>query len=261
MRKTLLLTAVLLLVAAFAVAQQTAPDQTQTTPTQNQSQQNPDVNQTNIGNEIRGCLSGSEGNFILTDASGKTYKLEGKADMLKDHVGHEIAVIGNLGAGASASTSANPPSGEVSANVSAGNLLAVSDVRMISEHCASASRGTPSETPSAKSESQMAAGQQPAAEQQIQPSATEPSRVAPESQAAQSTQSQIATESKPEQQPPAAAPESQAAGQTGTESQAPTAEGEAKAADNLPQTASPLPLLALLGLGSIGFGFFSRKKK
>jgi LPXTG-motif cell wall-anchored protein len=30
---------------------------------------------------------------------------------------------------------------------------------------------------------------------------------------------------------------------------------------NLPQTATPLPLLALLGLGSLGGGLLSRKKK
>jgi LPXTG-motif cell wall-anchored protein len=30
---------------------------------------------------------------------------------------------------------------------------------------------------------------------------------------------------------------------------------------NLPQTASPLPLLGLLGLGSIGVGVLSRRKK
>jgi LPXTG-motif cell wall-anchored protein len=29
----------------------------------------------------------------------------------------------------------------------------------------------------------------------------------------------------------------------------------------LPQTASPLPLLGLLGLGSLGLGLFSRRKK
>jgi LPXTG-motif cell wall-anchored protein len=33
------------------------------------------------------------------------------------------------------------------------------------------------------------------------------------------------------------------------------------AGSNLPQTASPLPLLGLLGLGSFGAGLLSRRKK
>jgi LPXTG-motif cell wall-anchored protein len=37
--------------------------------------------------------------------------------------------------------------------------------------------------------------------------------------------------------------------------------GQSNAGANLPQTASPLPLLGLLGLGSIGAGLLSRKKK
>jgi LPXTG-motif cell wall-anchored protein len=32
-------------------------------------------------------------------------------------------------------------------------------------------------------------------------------------------------------------------------------------AGQLPQTASPLPLLGLLGLGSLAVGFFARRKK
>ncbi|MGZ4813317.1 MAG: LPXTG cell wall anchor domain-containing protein [Terriglobales bacterium] len=52
---------------------------------------------------------------------------------------------------------------------------------------------------------------------------------------------------------------------TGTSSDA-GAQSNATSSDqtagaNLPQTASPLPLLGLLGIGSIGAGLLSRRKK
>src|SRR5215467_8413485 len=99
MRKLSLLTAVLLLSCAWAVAQTSpsSPDSTQnpsstqpsaqnpssTSPssTMPQSQQ-PDTSATSHqgsekGNAVEGCLSGSAGNFTLTDASGTTYQLSG----------------------------------------------------------------------------------------------------------------------------------------------------------------------------------------
>ena len=43
--------------------------------------------------------------------------------------------------------------------------------------------------------------------------------------------------------------------------QAPAADQKADAGQKLPQTASPLPLLGLLGFGSLAAGFLGRKKK
>ena len=71
---------------------------------------------------------------------------------------------------------------------------------------------------------------------------------------ASSTQTQTTTTT---QTPANNATESnQAAGQTATGDQ-----NAAAPTGQLPQTASPLPLLALLGLGSVGAGALSRKKK
>src|SRR2546430_7546443 len=66
---------------------------------------------TSGGNEspIEGCLSGSGGNFTLTDKSGKSYQLQGDTSKLSDHVGQEVRVKG-MQSGASAS--ATSPSGE-----------------------------------------------------------------------------------------------------------------------------------------------------
>src|SRR5215470_7553241 len=136
MRKLSLLTAVLLLSCAWAVAQTSpsSPDSTQnpsstqpsaqnpssTSPstsspstsspssTMPQSQQ-PDTSATSHsgsekGNAVEGCLSGSAGNFTITDASGTTYQLAGDTSKLSDHVGHEVKVWGESG-GSSASAS------------------------------------------------------------------------------------------------------------------------------------------------------------
>jgi hypothetical protein len=90
----LLLLSVLLLGVSWAAAQhypsQTSPSQT--TPT-------------GAGAEttVQGCLSGSDGNYMLTDKHGDTFQLTGDTAKLSEHVGHEIKVTG---------TSASPSSGK-----------------------------------------------------------------------------------------------------------------------------------------------------
>jgi hypothetical protein len=43
---------------------------------------------------IRGCLSGSAGNFTLTDQNGMLYKLVGGDPLLQSKVGHEVEISG-----------------------------------------------------------------------------------------------------------------------------------------------------------------------
>ena len=57
---------------------------------------------------IEGCLSGSAGNFTLTDTAGKSYQLQGDASKLADQIGHQVAIKGTQTATASATT----PSGD-----------------------------------------------------------------------------------------------------------------------------------------------------
>ena len=52
-----------------------------------------------------GCLSGSDGNYTLTDKNGNSFQLTGDTAKLSEHVGHEVKVTGTA---SSASTS---PSG------------------------------------------------------------------------------------------------------------------------------------------------------
>jgi hypothetical protein len=80
MRKTLL-TLVLLLSAAWLLAQDTM------------GKSSGAAGETTI----TGCLSTTGTYFNLTDSSGKVYRLNGYANKLKDHVGHQVAITGMPG--------------------------------------------------------------------------------------------------------------------------------------------------------------------
>lgn len=42
---------------------------------------------------LEGCLTGSDGNYILTDKHGRTYQLQTDTSNLAAHVGHEVLVL------------------------------------------------------------------------------------------------------------------------------------------------------------------------
>jgi len=84
------------------------------------------------GNAVEGCLSGSAGNFTITDATGTTYQLAGDTSKLSDHVGHEVKVWGESSGGSSASASGS--SGATS-SASSQPTLNVTKVKMISSSC------------------------------------------------------------------------------------------------------------------------------
>lgn len=46
---------------------------------------------------VEGCLSGSDGNYTITDSQGATYQLKGKDSDLSKHVGHKVRVQGTAG--------------------------------------------------------------------------------------------------------------------------------------------------------------------
>jgi hypothetical protein len=159
MRKFSLLTAVLLLSCTWAVAQtspstdssqnpssaqpsaqspsSTSPSSTSPSATMPSAQQ-PDTSAAGAGSEkgnaIEGCLSGSAGNFTLTDASGSTYQLAGDTSKLADHVGHQVRVWGDS---SSASSGAATGAGSTAtAGASSPQTLNVKRVKMISSSCA-----------------------------------------------------------------------------------------------------------------------------
>jgi Protein of unknown function (DUF5818) len=168
MKKTFLITAILLLSAAWAVAQ-TSPSTPQSTTPETSSQQStapsstspsqqpatPDTSSTttqttttqttqtssNSSTSIEGCLSGSAGNWTLTDQSGKTWQLAGDTSKLSDHVGHQVRLMGsdNSSSASSSPSSSSPSSsaGATGAGSASGtqSTFTVNKVKMISSTC------------------------------------------------------------------------------------------------------------------------------
>jgi hypothetical protein len=153
MRKTTLITAILLLSAVWAVAQTSpssspqsstpssaspqsaspssqAPDTstTQTTTTQT-TETSSDTNST----AIEGCLSGSSGSYTLTDQSGKAWTLAGDTSKLSDHVGHQIRIMGSDNSASSGAGSSAASAG--GAGAAGGSTFNVKKVKMISSSC------------------------------------------------------------------------------------------------------------------------------
>ena len=223
MRKASLFTSILLLAATMAVAQQSNPSSTPTSQ---------DQSAISTQNTIQGCLSGTESNYTVTDQkSGITYKLSGSNDPLKAHVGHLIQLTG-------------------STSNDSGSTFKFDSVKMISSDCIAdtapssndASAATPSTAVPADQTAAPMAQPTTALPQSDQPAAAPaPAPIAPATDmSAQTTTA------------PATTTETQAAPATTTVSDS----------DNkLPQTASPLPLLGLLGFGSLLSGFWARFKK
>ena len=161
MRKTFLITAILLLSAAWAVAQTSpstpqsttpgASSQPSTSPSSTSPSQQPDTSSTttqttttqttqtssNSSTSIEGCLSGSAGNWTLTDQSGKTWQLAGDTSKLSDHVGHQVQLMGTDNS-SSASGSSSPSSSSPSSSAGAAgtqSTFTVNKVKMISSTC------------------------------------------------------------------------------------------------------------------------------
>ena len=107
MKNTTLLSAALLLCAAMAIAQDTPQSggSTSQTPATSSSDQ---ASTPSNGNAIQGCLSGSSGNYMLTDASGTMWQLTGDESQLSANVNKQVEVTGTAGAKASASATNSP---------------------------------------------------------------------------------------------------------------------------------------------------------
>ncbi len=84
-KKAFYLSSAILLAGAMAVAQ--------TAMGSSQDQQSSAAGQA-AGAQIRGCLSGSAGNYTLTDHNGTIYHLVGAESQLQGSVGHEVEITG-----------------------------------------------------------------------------------------------------------------------------------------------------------------------
>ena len=93
----------------------------------------------NTDQTIKGCLGGSDGNYtVVEDGTGHIFKITTSSVDFKQHLGHDVTLIGHKASGAS--------------SAAADNSFAVTELNMISEHCAAAAAAptatvsTPSET-------------------------------------------------------------------------------------------------------------------
>src|SRR6266852_4770312 len=74
----------------------------------------------------KGCLGGSDGNYtVVEDGSRQIFKITTSSVDLKPHVGHDVKLTGHKASGAVSSGAAD-------------NSFAVTELSMISEHCAAA---------------------------------------------------------------------------------------------------------------------------
>ena len=73
---------------------------------------------------VKGCLGGSDGNYtVAEDGTRQIFKITTSSVDLKPHLGHEVKLIGHKASGAVSSGAAD-------------NSFAVTELNMISEHCA-----------------------------------------------------------------------------------------------------------------------------
>ena len=142
MRQLLLLVSVLLLGLSWAVAQSStpssqSPDSTGSSQSTGSSAASGQSSRTGTGGQmtVEGCLSGSSGNYTLTDKNGMSYQLTGDTAKLSEHVGHEIKVTGTSGSSTGAESSTGAASG------GAGQSLQVTSVKHISKTCKSGGGG------------------------------------------------------------------------------------------------------------------------
>ena len=119
MRKAMVLGSALLLCAALSFAQDSnstsSPSQSGASATSGSASASSqtstsDQNTSTSGNTVQGCLSGTAGSYMLTDATGVTYQLQGDDSQFSANANKEVEVMGTPGATASASAS-NAPDG------------------------------------------------------------------------------------------------------------------------------------------------------
>jgi hypothetical protein len=175
---------------------------------------------------IKGCLGGSDGNYtVAEDGTNQTFRITSSTVDLKPHVGHDVEVIGQT---ANAAPSSGP----------ADNTMIASGVNMISDHCATATASAPAAADPAS----------PAAASTPAPAVADPAPAAVATTPAASDPTPIAAADAPAQTPVASASAPMMDSTPAPES-----------TERLPDTASSLPMLGLLGFGLLTMGLLARR--
>lgn len=110
-----------------------ATPQDQTAPTDS-GQMGQSASQTSV----EGCLDNSNGNYMLTTASGASYQLEGDTAKLSNHVGHEVRVTGTASASSNNETTGSSNSattGSSGSQTSSAPTLNVQSIMHLSKTC------------------------------------------------------------------------------------------------------------------------------
>ena len=82
--------------------------------------QTPDAGSNTSVANVSGCLGGSDGAYtVMQDGTGQLFKISTSSVDLKAHLGHDVKLTGQK-------------------STAAGNSLVVTELSMISEHCAAA---------------------------------------------------------------------------------------------------------------------------
>jgi hypothetical protein len=88
--------------------------------------QTPDAGSNTDQANVKGCLGGSDGNYtVAEDGTRQILKITSSSVDLKPHLGHDVNLIGHKASGAASSGAAD-------------NSFAVTELNMISDHCAAA---------------------------------------------------------------------------------------------------------------------------
>ena len=116
MKNAVLLGATLLLCGALAIAQETPQSGSSTSETPSTAPSSNEANTPSNDNTIQGCLTGSSGNYMLTDTTGMVYQLTGDESQLSANVNKQVEVTGTAGAGGAAAESHTPPDANASGN-------------------------------------------------------------------------------------------------------------------------------------------------
>lgn len=117
-----------LLMASLAVAQDAPAPSTQEQDSATSQTQTTQSSQT-TNNVIRGCLSGSAGNYTITDQNGTQYSVSGTENQLAASVGHEVELTTRQ----DVSNQSTAQGGQTTASTT--NAVQVSNLRDIASTC------------------------------------------------------------------------------------------------------------------------------
>jgi hypothetical protein len=190
---------------------------------------------------LKGCVGGSDGSYtVAEDGTAQSFKVTSSTVDLKPHLGHDVEIIGQR---TNASTSSGAPD----------NSVVITGVNMIAETCTSATVSAPAvadPTPAAAASAPVAADPTPAATAST-PVVVDPTPTAAASTPAVTDPTPTAAASTPVAVDPTPVATAPAPPLEKTPAQ--------ESAGSMPNTASSLPLLGLLGFGLLTAGLLSRR--